>query len=287
MTAYLIPKNFASKLAKLIAAAEEDDNVEDIINEFVGKLKKPTARKTKAKKDPDAPKRNSSAYIYYGKKRRPEAKAENPDLTFGELTKLIAKEWKDLSDKKKKPFVAKAEADKTRYMKEKEEYEESKSDGEEKPKRGKKTPKTSDDESDSKKSDGEESEEKPAHRKKTVKKTEVEEKSDEEDEEKPAQRRKTAKKVEVEEKSEEEDADEEKPAQRKKTVKKAEVEEDEKVEENDEENDAEKSEVAEPEAEDVNYEEMTVTQLRGLCAEKEIDMKGLKKKADFVAALKE
>jgi hypothetical protein len=164
-TAVMMPANFAEKLAKLIVNMEEDDDVEDIISSFVAKLKpaKATARKTKAKKDPNAPKRGSSGYIFYGKKRRPEIKAEDPTMAFGDITKMIAEEWNALPDKKKKPYLDMAAKDKIRYEKEKKEYESGASDSEEKPKSRKskaKKPVESEDE---------ESEEKPKARGKAKK----------------------------------------------------------------------------------------------------------------------
>lgn len=123
MTAFIIPKDFSKKLAKLLKTVDEDDR-EEAIAEFVAKLKPvKAARKTKAKKDPNAPKRGSSGYIFYGKKRRPEIKEEDPDMAFGDITKMIAAEWKELSDKEKKPYLAQAAKDKIRYEKEKKEYE--------------------------------------------------------------------------------------------------------------------------------------------------------------------
>ncbi len=62
--------------------------------------------------DPNAPKRAISAYLYFASERRPDLKKENPDLSFGDLTKNIAAEWKELSEKDKKKYndLAKAGA---------------------------------------------------------------------------------------------------------------------------------------------------------------------------------
>ncbi len=73
--------------------------------------------KTRAKKDPNAPKRAMSGYMAYGAKRRPELKVffvsfslrfasclfsswfgvfkkvSDPKMAFGDITKLIAQEW--------------------------------------------------------------------------------------------------------------------------------------------------------------------------------------------------
>lgn len=239
MTAYIVPKNFSEKLSEAIAKAQkkdEDVELEEVISAFVAKLKPAKARKAKKDKDPNAPVRNKSAYIYFGKERRPELKAENPDVTFGDLTKMVAAEWKELSDKAKKPYVAQAAKDKKRYDAEKAAYDgsgSSASDSEEKPKgRGKKAAAESD----------EESAEKPKAKSKASGKTT-----------KP-------KKVEPEDASDEE------------------------YEEKGDGSEEDVPKTAEEDG-DVDYSKMTLPQLKQACKDKDVDVKGLKTKAQFVEAL--
>jgi len=52
----------------------------------------------------DAPRRPMSAYLYFTGNRRPLLKAEQPDLPFGDLTKLIADEWEGMSDADRAPY---------------------------------------------------------------------------------------------------------------------------------------------------------------------------------------
>ena len=93
-----------------------------------GKDKK--EKKTKrAKKDKDAPKRALSAYFFYNQERREKLKKEKPNLDNKEIIKTMSAEWNALSDEKKKPYVAKAEADKKRYEAEKKAYDEKKNAG--------------------------------------------------------------------------------------------------------------------------------------------------------------
>lgn len=80
------------------------------------------AAKKKAKKDPNAPKRASSSYLFYSKKMRPIFKKENPDIAFTDMGKLLGKKFKELSEEAKKEFVALAEKDKRRYEKEMKSY---------------------------------------------------------------------------------------------------------------------------------------------------------------------
>ena len=77
----------------------------------------------KAKKDKDAPKRAISAFFFYNQERREILKKEQPKLDNKEIIKIMSKEWNELSDEKKKPYVEKAEADKKRYEAEKKAYE--------------------------------------------------------------------------------------------------------------------------------------------------------------------
>ncbi|GAA5822806.1 hypothetical protein JCM5353_003530 [Sporobolomyces roseus] len=85
---------------------------------------KPRATKaTKAKKDPNAPKRPLSAYMHFSQAKRAEVKEENPDVTFGEIGKLLGAKWKEADADDRAPFEEKAKEDKARYEKEKADYE--------------------------------------------------------------------------------------------------------------------------------------------------------------------
>lgn len=44
--------------------------------------------KKRKKKDPNAPKRNMSAYFIYSQEMRPVIKEEHPDASFGETAKV-------------------------------------------------------------------------------------------------------------------------------------------------------------------------------------------------------
>ncbi|ODV93063.1 hypothetical protein PACTADRAFT_184821 [Pachysolen tannophilus NRRL Y-2460] len=80
------------------------------------------SRTQKKKKDPNAPKRSLSAYMFFANETRDIVRAENPGIAFGQVGKVLGERWKALSDDQKKPFEDKAEADKKRYELEKAEY---------------------------------------------------------------------------------------------------------------------------------------------------------------------
>ncbi|ORZ08608.1 non-histone chromosomal protein 6 [Absidia repens] len=71
------------------------------------------------KKDPNAPKRGLSAYMFFSQANRNKVKEENPDATFGQLGKILGQKWKEMSDEEKKPYHHQAEKDKARYEAEK------------------------------------------------------------------------------------------------------------------------------------------------------------------------
>ncbi|GAA5809739.1 hypothetical protein MFLAVUS_003152 [Mucor flavus] len=76
-------------------------------------------KKRRGKKDPSTPKRGLSAYMFFSQDQRSTVKEESPDATFGQIGKLLGEKWKAMTDEQKKPYAAKAEADKKRYESEK------------------------------------------------------------------------------------------------------------------------------------------------------------------------
>ncbi|KAI4840100.1 high mobility group protein B2 [Plasmodium brasilianum] len=78
----------------------------------------------KKKKDPLAPKRALSAYMFYVKDKRLEIIKERPELAkdVAQVGKLVGEAWGQLSPAQKSPYEKKAQLDKVRYSKEIEEY---------------------------------------------------------------------------------------------------------------------------------------------------------------------
>ncbi|KAF2153717.1 non-histone chromosomal protein 6 [Myriangium duriaei CBS 260.36] len=77
----------------------------------------------KRKKDPNAPKRGLSAYMFFANEQRDKVREDNPGIKFGEVGKILGDKWKQLSDKQKAPYEAKAAADKKRYEDQKAAYQ--------------------------------------------------------------------------------------------------------------------------------------------------------------------
>jgi len=79
-------------------------------------------RKTKKTKDPNAPKRPLSAFMYFCQDKRSDIQAQNPNAKFADLGKIMGAQWKELSPADKKPYEKKNQADKERYETEKANY---------------------------------------------------------------------------------------------------------------------------------------------------------------------
>lgn len=80
--------------------------------------------KPRKTKDPNAPKRPTSAFLYFSKDMRATIKEENPELDGKDVQKEVGRVWKeDYADEKKRAkWVALAAKDKERYEAEKAEY---------------------------------------------------------------------------------------------------------------------------------------------------------------------
>jgi len=81
----------------------------------------------KIKKDPDAPKRPISSYMYFTMEKREEAKKKNPDVPVTEISKILGEMWNISKGKKGKNGTKKyedlASTDKDRYEVEKKAYD--------------------------------------------------------------------------------------------------------------------------------------------------------------------
>ncbi|ESZ93610.1 nucleosome binding protein [Sclerotinia borealis F-4128] len=82
--------------------------------------KRATKAKTeKKKKDPNAPKRGLSAYMFFANEQRDNVREENPGITFGQVGKVLGERWKALNEKQRIPYEESAARDKKRYEEEK------------------------------------------------------------------------------------------------------------------------------------------------------------------------
>ncbi|KAJ6243871.1 high mobility group protein [Anaeramoeba flamelloides] len=77
---------------------------------------------TRRIRDPNEPKRGLTPFMLFNVEQRKIIKNETKERRFGELTKIVAKRWKNLSETEKRPYYSMANQDKIRYEKEMEEY---------------------------------------------------------------------------------------------------------------------------------------------------------------------
>ncbi|KAJ1818399.1 Non-histone chromosomal protein 6 [Coemansia sp. S610] len=78
------------------------------------------AKTKRGKKKPKTgPKRALSAYMFFSKAMRKTVQDENPDVSFGQIGKILGDKWKGLSEAAKAPYNAESEKDKIRYANEK------------------------------------------------------------------------------------------------------------------------------------------------------------------------
>ena len=104
-------------IEKIAIELKQDDKIDYLINRFLGK-----PLKFKKLKDPNAPKRPKTAFLYFCESKRKKIVKENPNLKLGDIQKILGKKWQNLSEKKKKEFINKNIQDKERYDKDLEEY---------------------------------------------------------------------------------------------------------------------------------------------------------------------
>jgi len=114
-------------LVKMVALElGQPDKVPELLEMFLG-----NKMKIKLQKNPNAPKRAKSSYMFYSEKYRENVqnkmKKNNPNYK-GSLMGLVSKElganWKKLKDGEKKPFENQATKDKERYVVEMDDFNE-------------------------------------------------------------------------------------------------------------------------------------------------------------------
>lgn len=102
--------------------SSEEDSINDN-HHYISEEEEPTKRRSKKKKDPKKPKRNMSAFFLYSNANRSRVKEENPNIAFGEVAKMLSKEFKNISAEERAKYDKLALEDKERYKREMEDYE--------------------------------------------------------------------------------------------------------------------------------------------------------------------
>jgi hypothetical protein len=76
------------------------------------------------RKNPNLPKRAMTAYMLFSQEKRAQIKSKNPDVSFGQVGKLLGEAWATVPEAEKKKFNELAAKDKIRYQKEMASYKE-------------------------------------------------------------------------------------------------------------------------------------------------------------------
>ncbi|RXN30992.1 TOX high mobility group box family member 4-A-like isoform X1 [Labeo rohita] len=74
-------------------------------------------KKGKKKKDPNEPQKPVSAYALFFRDTQAAIKGQNPNATFGEVSKIVASMWDSLGEEQKQVYKRKTEAAKKEYLK--------------------------------------------------------------------------------------------------------------------------------------------------------------------------
>ncbi|KAK1877739.1 Nucleolar transcription factor 1 [Dissostichus eleginoides] len=116
-----IEKDAYQKRCEQSLSEEEQTRVlsEDKLGFKRGGANSPAAKKkaSRAKANPEKPKRPISAMFIFSEEKRPKMQQEHPDVSDSEITRLLARMWNELPDKKKEKYkrletVLKAESEK-------------------------------------------------------------------------------------------------------------------------------------------------------------------------------
>lgn len=77
----------------------------------------PTAKKGRRKKDPNEPQKPVSAYALFFRDTQAAIKGQNPNASFGEVSKIVASMWDSLAEEQKQVYKKKTEIAKKGYLK--------------------------------------------------------------------------------------------------------------------------------------------------------------------------
>ena len=72
-------------------------------------------KSTRRKKDPNAPKRPKSSYLFFCQEERANVVGENPDMKNTDIIRELGRRWKILDEDGRVPFIEQAGVDKARY----------------------------------------------------------------------------------------------------------------------------------------------------------------------------
>jgi len=69
----------------------------------------------RARKDPSAPKRPMSAFLYFSQGKRTQIKGENPEMKNTEVSRVLGEMWRSLSEQDRQPFADREKVERDKY----------------------------------------------------------------------------------------------------------------------------------------------------------------------------
>lgn len=108
-----------STLEKKLSEFLSSEQVEQVLELVKSQEKK---RRVKVVKDPNAPKRWTSNYLFFCNERRKQIVKDNPEASATEVTVKLGSAWKSLSENEKQRYTQMSLNDKERYQRELEVY---------------------------------------------------------------------------------------------------------------------------------------------------------------------
>lgn len=91
---------------------KDESSVEESNEEEIESLsaeesdEKPEKKTASKKRKKSTVKKAAPAYSFYMKERQQELKNENSELSFGEVSKKVSAEWKEMTEEQKKVFIS-------------------------------------------------------------------------------------------------------------------------------------------------------------------------------------
>lgn len=110
------------KVQDILSAWQSEDTQLKLADMVKLRMPVPKPIEPRKAKDPNAPKRPRSAYIFFCNDKRAEIKEKNPDMKMPDIARKLGEMWKGLKEKKKQPYLDEAAKDKARYDSEMGEY---------------------------------------------------------------------------------------------------------------------------------------------------------------------
>ncbi|OAD76809.1 hypothetical protein PHYBLDRAFT_93327, partial [Phycomyces blakesleeanus NRRL 1555(-)] len=86
------------------------------------KVRDPRGRKKKRLTHPTAPKHPMSGFLFFAGSVRQEIALQRPSASVGDVSKIIAGKWRELTDAERNPWCLRATEDKGRYAREMQEF---------------------------------------------------------------------------------------------------------------------------------------------------------------------